>query len=414
MRLDLKTYLGIVQALKRNKMRSFLTSLGIVIGISSVVIIMSVGAGAQSLVVNQIQGIGGDLLAILPGASDDSGPPAAVMGLNITTLTAEDIEDIAVRVPEITAAAAYVRGVATATWQNKTDDTSFLGTTGNYMQVEEGAELQSGNFFSEEEAQSTAKVAVLGSKVADELFGGNSDPIGERVKINKESFRIIGVMEERGTAGFQDQDDQIFIPISTAQKLMLGINYLTFARAKVAPGSDVDFVIEQVKTVLRDRHGVDDPQGDDFSVRSSESTLDTLKSITDALNYFLGMVAAISLLVGGIGIMNIMLVSVAESTKEIGLRKAVGATRLDISLHFLIQTIILSFLGGFIGIVWGILISFLASVVAQAMGYNWDFVISVASIVISLAFTIVVALAFGWYPASQAARLNPIEALRHE
>lgn len=406
--------MGTVQALKRNKMRSFLTSLGIVIGISSVVIIMSVGAGAQSLVVNQIQGIGGDLLGILPGASDDDGPPAAVMGINITTLKNKDIEAVEERVPEILAAASYVRGVATASWQNKTDDTSFLGTTGNYMQVESGAELSAGHFFNNEEAQSITKVAVLGSSVSEELFSGNIDPIGQRIKINKESFRVIGVMKERGTAGFQDQDDQIFIPITTAQKLMLGINYLTFARAKVAEGAEVDFVIEEVKSVLRDQHDIDDPSEDDFTVRSSESALDTLNDITNALNYFLGMVAAISLVVGGIGIMNIMLVSVSESTKEIGLRKAVGATRRDISLHFLIQTIILSLAGGIIGILWGILISFLASVVAQAMGYDWDFVISIASIIISLAFTIVVALAFGWYPARKASRLHPIEALRYE
>jgi len=414
MHIDFKIWLGTLQALKRNKMRSFLTSLGIVIGISSVVIIMSVGAGAQSLVVNQIQGIGGDLLAILPGASDDNGPPAAVMGISITTLTEEDLQAIEERVPEITAAAAYVRGVATASWQNKTDDTSFLGTTGNYMQVEGGAELIAGHFFSEEEANSITKVAVLGYSVAEELFNGNTDPIGERIKINKESFRVIGVMAERGTAGFQDQDDQIFIPITTAQKLMLGINYLTFGRAKVAQGSDVDFVIEEVVDVLRDRHDIDNPKEDDFSVRSSESALDTLKSITDALNYFLGMVAGISLIVGGIGIMNIMLVSVSESTKEIGLRKAVGATRRDISIYFLVQTIVLALLGGIIGIIWGIFISFLASVIANALGYDWNFVISISSIVVSLIFTIIVALAFGWYPAKKAADLNPIEALRYE
>ena len=414
MRIDFQIWLGTLQALKRNKMRSFLTSLGIVIGISSVVIIMSVGAGAQSLVVNQIQGIGGDLLAILPGASDSDGPPAAVMGISITTLTAEDLEAIETRVPEITAAAAYVRGIATASWQNKTDDTSFLGTTGNCMQVEEGAEVIVGNFFSEEEANSISKVAVLGSSVAETLFGGNSDPIDQRIKINKEFFRVIGVMKERGTAGFQDQDDQIFIPIATAQKLMLGINYLTFGRAKVAQGSDVDFVIKEVIDVIRDRHNIDDPKEDDFSVRSSESALDTLKSITDALNYFLGMVAGISLIVGGIGIMNIMLVSVSESTKEIGLRKAVGATRRDISMYFLIQTIVLSLLGGIIGIFWGILISFLASVIANVLGYDWNFIISISSIIISLFFTLIVALAFGWYPAKKASSLNPIEALRYE
>lgn len=411
MKLDFRTCKQTIKALKTNKMRSFLTSLGIVIGISSVIIIMSVGAGAQSLVTSQIQEVGGDLLGILPGASDDSGPPASVMGINITTLVYDDVLAIESRVDEVVAASAYVRGVALTSWQNKTKDTSFLGTTANYLQVEQGGELEKGNFFSEDEKEE--RVVVLGSLVAEELFG-NTNPIGERIKINKESFRVVGVMKERGSAGFQNQDDQVFIPLGTAQHVMLGINYLSFARAKVAQGSDVEYVIDKVESVLRDQHGIDDPSQDDFSVRSSEEALNTLTDITNALNYFLAAVAAISLLVGGIGIMNIMLVSVNESTREIGLRKAVGARRRDISIHFLIQTMILTTLGGIIGIISGVLISFLVSAVAIALGYEWKFVITFSSIILSISFTIVVALAFGWYPAQKAAKLDPIDALRYE
>jgi len=413
MRIDLKNYLGTLQALRRNKMRSFLTSLGIIIGISSVIIIMSVGSGAQSLVVNQIEGIGSDLLGILPGASDDEGPPASVMGINITTLVYDDALAIQDQVEGIEEVAAYLRGVATVTWQNKTVDTSFLGVSGNYPQVEAGAEVEQGHFMSVEEAEQVSRVAVLGSLVAEELFGTN-DPIGQRIKINKESFRVIGVMAERGVAGFQNQDDQIFIPLVTAQDLMLGVNHLSLIRAKVRYGADVDYVIEETKAVLRDQHNIDDPKEDDFSVRSQQEALTTLDDITSALNYFLAMVAGISLLVGGIGIMNIMLVAVSESTKEIGLRKAVGATKKDISNHFLIQTMTLTFLGGIIGIFFGVLISLLISIVANALGYSWDFVISPASIILAVSFTLAVGLAFGWYPARKAADLNPIEALRYE
>ncbi|MBT4850306.1 FtsX-like permease family protein [Candidatus Parcubacteria bacterium] len=413
MRFDFRNYISVIKALKRNKMRSFLTSLGIIIGISAVIIIMSVGSGAHSLIANEIQGVGSDLIGVLPGASDDDGPPAAIMGINITTLTLDDAKAVEKDVEEIIGVTAYVRGSATVTWQNKVADTSFAGVTANYMDVESGADVELGRFIGKEEADSITKVAVLGSSVAEELFGP-MDPIDERIKINKESFRVIGLMKERGSASFQDQDDQIFISITTAQKLMLGINYISMMRAKVIKGADVEFVQEKIKSTLREQHDIDDPSEDDFTVQSSEESLEMLESITGALNYFLAMVAAISLLVGGIGIMNIMLVSVTESTREIGLRKAVGATSSNISNHFLIQTIMLTSMGGLIGIILGVLVAFIISLIVNSLGYNWDFVISATSIIIAVVFTIVVGLSFGWYPARKAAKLNPIEALRYE
>lgn len=413
MRIDFYNSLSTVKTLKRNKMRSFLTSLGIIIGISSVIIIMSVGDGAQSLVINQVRGIGSDLIAILPGASDDEGPPASAMGINITTLVYDDLLAVKDQVDGVEAIAPYVRGTAVASYQNKKIDTSFLGTTSEYMNVETNAEVVQGHFITPEEDEQVSRVAVLGSKVAEDLFG-NLDPIGERIKVDKESFRVIGVMKSRGSSGFQDNDNQIFISKATAQKLMLGINYISFARARANPDIDVRYIIDQVKGVLRDQHNIDNPEEDDFSVRSSEEALDLLTNVTDGLNYFLALVAAISLLVGGIGIMNIMLVSVSESTKEIGLRKAVGATKGDISSHFLVQTLILTLLGGIIGVISGAFVSFVISLVVNYLGYEWDYIVSFFSIFLSLSFAVLVGLVFGWYPARKAAKLNPIEALRYE
>lgn len=412
MYFDWHQTLAVFNMLRRNKMRSFLTSLGIVIGISAVIIIMSVGKGAESLVVNQVQSIGSNLLGILPGASDDEGPPASAMGIIITTLTDDDAKEIVRRVPEVTEAVSYFRGIANTAWQNKTKDTSYLGVTANYLSVED-AELALGRFITTEEEQQSARVVVLGSLVAEDLFA-NIDPLSESIKINKESFRVVGVMEERGSAGFQNQDDQVFVPLSTAQNILSGARHVSFIRAKMIDGADIDFTIEQVEQVLRDQHNIDDPSEDDFSVRSAEEGLEALTNITGALNYFLAMVAGIALLVGGVGIMNIMLVSVAESTKEIGLRKAVGAKKRDINWQFLLQTLIITLSGGVIGIIIGVFISWLVSVVAVYLGYDWNFIVPPMSIVFALLFTFLVALAFGWWPASKAANLDPIDALRYE
>ena len=403
-------YFMFIRVLLRNKTRSFLTSLGIVIGIASVIMIVSIGAGAQSLIVSQLKSVGSNLVGILPGASEEGSPPASVMGISITTLTYNDALEIKGQLPEVDAVASYVRGVGSITYQNRSIDATFMGVSDKYIEVEETS-VEVGSFFTAEELNS--HVVILGSQAREELFG-DLDPINKRIKINKESFRVIGVMEERGTSGFENQDDQVFVPLETAQNILLGIHHIGFMRVSLFDGVDADFAVQEIRRVLRDQHDIEDPKQEDFTVQSVDSAIDTLGAITDALNYFLAAVAAISLIVGGIGIMNIMLVAVTERTREIGLRKAVGAKAADISKQFLVETLILSGFGGIIGIIIGIFISWVVSFVAQYLGYDWDFVVSGFSIILSISFTLFVGLAAGWYPARKAAALNPVESLNYE
>lgn len=407
----LKLSLGNLTA---NKMRSALTMLGIIIGIGAVIVVVSVGAGAQSLITNQIKGIGSNLIGILPGGSDENGPPATVMGIIITTLTLDDAEALASKasVPHAVASAPYVRGVGTVSWRNKNTDTSFLGTTSDVAEVED-LKMGTGRFLSPEESKSVARAAVLGYAVSENLFGG-ADPIGQDIKIKQESFKVVGVLEKRGVTGFVNQDDQIYIPVLSAQKLLLGINYLNFIRIKVDEGAYVDQTAEDIKLVLRYRHRIPDPAQDDFSVRSQQQGLNALLQITDALKLFLAAIAAISLIVGGIGIMNIMLIVVNERIREIGLRKAVGATYIAIVKQFLAESALISFLGGIIGIILGVLISVLVAAVANYLEYSWDLVISWQSVVLASAVAVTVGLIFGIYPANKAAKLSAIEALRYE
>jgi putative ABC transport system permease protein len=253
----------------------------------------------------------------------------------------------------------------------------------------------------------------LGSSVAKDLFG-DQDPLDKQIKIKKTLFNIIGVMKERGSSGMQNQDNQVFVPLNTAQKLLLGIDYISFARFKVDRAENVNSAMEQIEIVLRDRHKIDNPENDDFSVRSMAQGLDAITSITNALKMFLAAIAAIALIVGGVGIMNIMLAAVQERTREIGLRMAIGAKKRDITLQFLIESITITLFGGIIGIILGILISYTVAKVAQNMGYDWDFVISISAIIVGCVVSVGVGLLFGIAPAKRASKLDPIEALRHE
>ncbi len=397
--------------LKSNKGRSVLSILGIVIGIAAVIMIISIGDGAQGLILSQIETVGSNTITIMPGAVEEDGPPASVMGIIITTLKSDDAEALMKNnsVPNLENVSASVNGVETITWEDSIIGATFVGTMPTNLEVED-TKVQSGRFFYDDENKEMARVTVLGSVLKQNLFG-NSDALGERIRIGKESFIVIGIMEERGAVAFQNVDSQLFIPLLTAQKLMLGIDHVSMIRGRFSDANAVESGIKYINNILRDRHNGEE----DFLVRSPQQAMEVLDTVTNALKFFLAGIAAISLIVGGVGIMNIMLISVLERTKEIGLRKAIGATNKNILFQFLIETIIMSLSGGIIGVIIGIGMSFIVFVTVQSLGYSgWGFSISIISIFLACFVATCIGVFFGIWPAYQAAKKTPIEALRYE
>ncbi|NTU66573.1 MAG: FtsX-like permease family protein [Candidatus Moranbacteria bacterium] len=396
------------------KFRSFLTVLGIIIGVASVIIVMAIGESAQQLIIDQVQGIGVNLIGVLPGAASDKGPPASVFGIVTTTLKIDDMNAILEKrnVPNAVAASGYVSGSAVAKYESNSPTTSYQGVSASFPNIEK-VELGAGRFFTSAEDSGLARVAVLGAARAEDLFG-NQDPIGKVFTLKDTNFTVIGVFDKRGSSGFSNTDELVYIPLQTAQKLMLGIDYLNFMRIEIDSSDNVDRATADVKLTLRERHRIADPSDDDFSVRSTAQALSTITNVTNILKYFLTGIAAISLLVGGIGIMNIMLISVQQRIREVGLRKAVGARRRHIIVQFLIESIFITLIGGIIGIILGIMIAFLAAVIINSLGYDWKFMITASSILVATSVSIIIGVIFGLYPARKAARISPMEALRYE
>jgi len=414
----------VIRTLLARKGRSFLTILGIVIGVAGVIIIIALGAGAQSLVLGQVTKLGSNLLAVMPGKSNEKGPPAQAFGIIVTTLTQEDADAIRdkSRVPHAEAVNSSVTGTATVIFQNKSLDTNFQAVEYTYK---DGVNftMEQGRFFDQQEERGNANVVVLGRTVYEELFEENGiDPLGQVIKVQNPSLensvgiplRIVGVMEERGSAFFQNQDDMIFLPIGIGQKQLLGISHIQAIGIKVDDAVNVEDTRSDIKQVLRERHHIQREVDEDFTVRNAADALEILSTITGAMRLFLTAMAAIALVVGGVGILNIMMATVAERTREIGLRKAVGADNAHIRNQFLLEAGTLTSLGGIIGIISGIVVSFLISRLMVYLGYDWAFVVSVNSVLLAVGVSILTGVIFGLYPAFKAAKLDPIEALRYE
>lgn len=412
----------VIKNLLARKGRSLLTILGIVIGVAGVIIIISLGAGAQSLILGQVTKLGSNLLYIEPTKNTESGPP--VPGLIITTLVNSDVDALRDkgRVPHAKVVNAAVNGLAMVTWGNKSVDANFSGTDYFYPQVVNFT-MQAGQFYNQQEDQGAANVVVIGSSISESLFGGSGvNPIGQIIKVKSSvqtnaggiPLRVIGVIAPRGSSFFQNQDEMIFMPLSLGQNQILGIHYLQGVYIKVDASENIAQTIADVTAVLRQQHRIQDDVNIDFAVRDQADAVKILSTVTNALQLFLIAMAAISLVVGGIGILNIMMATVGERTREIGLRKAVGATNRLIRNQFLLEASMLTGIGGVIGIIIGVIVSYFVSLLMQYLGYDWAFIVSWVSIVLAVGVSILTGVIFGLLPAFKASKLDPIEALRYE
>jgi putative ABC transport system permease protein len=404
-------------ALLSNKVRTSLTMLGIVIGIASVIVMVSVGQGASSSITERIESTGSNLLMITPGATKNIGYGARSAGGTAKTLTIKDSEEILSSINSVKNITNQVSGRYQVVYKGSNTNTSVLGTDKNYSSVR-NVEILQGNFIENSYVDNSSKVAVLGPAVVKNLFAVDeeefenidlSNVIGRSIKINKIEFKIIGVTKSKGSSGFSNQDDIIYIPYTTAQKYLSGDKYLTEIDVQISKSDLMTDAQTEITNLLLSLHNISDATSADFSINNQSDLLETITSTTQTLTILLGAIAGISLLVGGIGIMNMMLTTVTERTKEIGLRKAIGATGDDVSFQFLTEAVVLTFSGGIIGVILGWGISF---------GINYfgltTTTVSIGSIILAVGVSAGIGIIFGYYPAKRAAKMNPIEALRYE
>lgn len=395
-----------LKALRKNKLRSLLTVLVVVIGVCAVITLVNLGSGAQISIEKAISGLGTNLLIIFPGSVTQGGIRTGYG--TVTTLIAEDAEAILNECTAVQMVTPVVTSAAQVVFQNQNWSTSILGADTDYQRIKSWP-LALGDFFTSQDVKAATKVCVLGETLAEKLFV-KQNPVGQVIRIKRIPFRVVGVLTPKGQTAFgQDQDDTILVPYTTAQKRLVGITHVSMIMASAVSVEGTAAAQEQIRDLLRHRHKIKKGDDDDFTVRNLADLTAVFSTITGILTLLLGSIASISLLVGGIGIMNIMLVSVTERTKEIGIRLSVGATSHDILLQFLFEAVLLSLIGGGIGILFGMGIT---STVSYFTG--WPSPISLYAILIAFLFASGVGIFFGLYPARKASRMNPIDALRYE
>ena len=392
-------------SLVANKLRSLLTMLGIIIGVAAVIALVSIGNGVKQDIEDSISSLGSNLLVVMPGAPRTPGVRPSQGSMK--SLKISDYEAIA-KLEGVKAASPMTNGSYVVIYQNKNWTTSVSGVNANFQDVNNWT-MTSGRFFSDKNVQNRERVAVVGQTVVKNLFA-DEDPVGKEIRVKNIPFRVIGVLKSKGNGTMgNDQDDTVLIPYTTSMERVEGIDYLRMVYVVAKDDEGIDRLQADIENLLRVRHSIKDPNLDDFNIQNMKSIMETVAQTTGTFTLFLGAVAAISLVVGGIGIMNIMLVSVTERTREIGVRKALGATYSVIVTQFLIEAVVISLMGGFIGIAFGIGAS---KLIGMASGMST--VVSIPTIIMSFGFSMAIGLIFGIYPARKAAKLNPIDALHYE
>jgi ABC-type antimicrobial peptide transport system permease subunit len=412
-----KAFKQSIKALRANKGRTFLTMLGIIIGIGTVVLVLSAGAGFRSIIDSQVAVYGGNTLFVqthIPSATKKrsdatDGPGGAVVGVVITSFKQRDLDTIN-KLQNVTGSYGFITGQAVAQYRNNKKSSIYYGVGADRFNIDK-TKLSSGRFFSKAEDASGAQVAILGSTIAEDLFG-QDDPIGKSFKLGGLNFQAIGVYAPQGA--LSESDGIVFIPLNTAQKKLLGVNYITIAVVALENMNDADATALQIKLALRNNHNITNPDKDDFIVQTQAQALETFNIIFDGITYLLIAIAAISLLVGGVGIMNIMYVVVTERTAEIGLKKAIGARESDILKEFLVEAVLVTILGGIIGIGLGSFLGFIISVIARSANLAWTFSVPIYAIVLAFSVSAIIGISFGVFPAKSAAKMDPVEAMRYE
>jgi len=393
-------------ALRRNPMRTILTMLGVIIGVGCVVAMVAIGQGASAAIQSQIGALGTNFLLIHSGSHSRGGVHGGAG--SVQNLTADDAATIARECPSVAVADPGVRTGAQVVYGDQNWATSVQGTGPNYPTIRAWA-VAKGSFFTEEDVKAATKVAVLGQTVVDNLFG-DANPVGQIIRMKGVPFRVLGVLDKKGGSAMgQDQDDLVCVPYTTAQKRLMGVTYIGNIIVSAVSPQAIGWATDEIRALLRQRHRLGRDQDDDFEVRSQQDIANTATQMSGVLTVLLGAIASVSLLVGGIGIMNIMLVSVTERTREIGVRRAMGARRSDIRTQFLIESSLISGLGGAVGIAVGI---FVARFIARFGG--WPTLVQPQVVVVAFLFAGAIGVFFGLYPAAKAARLDPIDALRYE